>query len=168
MSRYTITLTADVSDRGEVTIRQLQVASPDGLAGLPAVDTRSLAAAAGAAADVLTAAWPSPGRGPGGGAAGKKPAARASAPRASAGPAAGRNPARRSTTRRAAGSNDNGSRPYRRKPADLATVLETIQSPTQVARHYGVPRHTAQGWIKSHRQQASSAAPASPSRRRRQ
>ena len=167
MSRYTITLTADVSDRGEVTIRQLQVASPDGLAGLPPVDTGSLAAAAGAAADVLTAAWLARGRSPGG-AAGKKAAARASAPRASAGPAAGRNTARRSATRRAAGSSDNGSRPYRRRPADLETVLETTQSPTQVARHYGVPRHTAQGWIKSHRQQASSTASAPPSRRRRQ
>jgi hypothetical protein len=167
MSRYTITLTADVSDRGDVTIRQLQVASADGLAGLPAVDTGSLAAAAGAAADVLAAAWPARGRVPGGGAAGRKPAARASAPPASAGPAAGRNPARRTTTS-AAGSSDNGRRPYRRKPADLEAVLETTQSATQVARHYGVPRHTAQGWIKSYRQQATSPASASPSRRRRQ
>jgi len=139
MSRYTITLTADVSDRGEVTIRQLQVASADGLAGLPEVDTGSLAAAAGAAAEVLAAAWPARGRGP----------------------------ARRSTTTPAAGSRDNGERPYRRKPADLATVLETTQSATQVARHYGVPRHTAQGWIKSYRQQASGKAPAPPGRRRR-
>jgi hypothetical protein len=139
MSRYTITLTADVSDRGGVTIRQLQVTSPDGLAGLPAVDTGSLAAAASAAADVLAAARP----------------------------ARGRSPARRSTTTPAAGSSDNGGRPYRRKPADLATVLETTQSATQVARHYGVPRHTAQGWIKSYRQQASAPAPAPPGRRRR-
>jgi transposase-like protein len=32
-------------------------------------------------------------------------------------------------------------------PADLADVYEQTQSVTAVARHYDVPRHTAQGWM---------------------
>ncbi len=40
-----------------------------------------------------------------------------------------------------------GGRAYRRMPDDLAEVYDALQSVTQVAQHYDVPRHTAQGWM---------------------
>jgi hypothetical protein len=42
---------------------------------------------------------------------------------------------------------DGAQRAYRRMPDDLATVYAESGSVTVVARHYGVPRHTAQGWV---------------------
>src|SRR5262245_55263256 len=44
-------------------------------------------------------------------------------------------------------SNVLGARAYRRMPDDLMEVFERTRSVTAVSRHYGVPRHTAQGWI---------------------
>jgi hypothetical protein len=41
----------------------------------------------------------------------------------------------------------SGARAYRRMPDDLAATYAKSGSITAVARHYGVPRHTAQGWI---------------------
>jgi hypothetical protein len=41
----------------------------------------------------------------------------------------------------------SGARAYRRMPDDLAATYAESGSVTAVARHYGVPRHTAQGWI---------------------
>lgn len=40
------------------------------------------------------------------------------------------------------------ARAYRRMPDDFAAVYEQISTPTAVAAHYGVPRHTVQGWIR--------------------
>jgi transposase-like protein len=40
-----------------------------------------------------------------------------------------------------------GGRACRRLPEDLAEVYERRQSVTVIAGHYGVPRHTAQGWM---------------------
>jgi hypothetical protein len=53
---------------------------------------------------------------------------------------------RRSTTKttRAAGT----GRAYRRMPDDFATVYHQVGSAAAVADHYGVPRHTAHGWIR--------------------
>jgi hypothetical protein len=48
-----------------------------------------------------------------------------------------------------------GARAYRRIPDDLAATYATTGSVTAVAKHYGVPRHTAQGWIGRLRRQAS-------------
>jgi hypothetical protein len=47
-------------------------------------------------------------------------------------------------------------RVYRRMPDDLAEVYAQHGTVVAVAKHYGVPRHTAQGWIG--RLRASSAA----------
>jgi hypothetical protein len=41
-----------------------------------------------------------------------------------------------------------GERAYRRAPADLVEVFEQLGGVTAVARHYGVPRHTAQSWVR--------------------
>ena len=41
-----------------------------------------------------------------------------------------------------------GARAYRRMPEDFRTVYEQTTSPSALAEHYGVPRHTAQGWIR--------------------
>ncbi|MET7402571.1 hypothetical protein ABZS66_54735 [Dactylosporangium sp. NPDC005572] len=46
-----------------------------------------------------------------------------------------------------------GGRAYRKMPDDLAEVYERTQSVTAVAQHFGVPRHTAQGWMNRLRQQ---------------
>ena len=46
-----------------------------------------------------------------------------------------------------ADSSSLGGRAYRRMPDDLAEVYDALQSVTELARHYDVPRHTAQGWM---------------------
>jgi hypothetical protein len=45
-------------------------------------------------------------------------------------------------------------RAYRRLPEDLAETFARLGSVTKVAAHYGVPRHTAQGWINRLRSKA--------------
>jgi hypothetical protein len=70
---------------------------------------------------------------------GAKKASRAVATKQAAGAA------ERQRSRKAAAV--GGARAYRRMPDDLAAVYAESGSVTAVARHYGVPRHTAQGWI---------------------
>ena len=41
-----------------------------------------------------------------------------------------------------------GGRMYRRMPEDLSAVYQQANTAAAVADHYGVPRHTAQGWIR--------------------
>lgn len=41
-----------------------------------------------------------------------------------------------------------GGRSYRRMPEDLATVYRQAGTSAAIAEHYGVPRHTAQGWLR--------------------
>jgi transposase-like protein len=43
-------------------------------------------------------------------------------------------------------------------PEDLAQVYAEIGSVTALARHYGVPRHTAQGWVGRMRSQSGDSA----------
>jgi hypothetical protein len=52
------------------------------------------------------------------------------------------------------GSHD-GRRAYRRMPDDVVEVYQASGGATALARHYGVPRHTAQGWLRRLRQQGS-------------
>ncbi|PZF97265.1 hypothetical protein C1I99_15935 [Micromonospora deserti] len=53
-------------------------------------------------------------------------------------------------------SKDKG-RAYRRSPGDLESVYQQAGSVAAVADHYNVPRHTAQGWIRTlRRRQANS------------
>ena len=49
---------------------------------------------------------------------------------------------------RAAKATGGGERAYRRAPADLVDVFGELGGVTAVARHYGVPRYTAQSWIR--------------------
>ncbi|WP_131817321.1 hypothetical protein [Nocardia salmonicida] len=48
------------------------------------------------------------------------------------------------------------SRPYRRMPDvdELRSLYEDLGTVTALAKHYGVPRHTAQGWMGRLRKQA--------------
>jgi hypothetical protein len=60
-------------------------------------------------------------------------------------------------TRTAAGkatpTTSGGERAYRRAPDDLPQAFQQAGGVTAVARHYGVPRHTAQSWVRRLRQQ---------------
>ncbi|WP_200215451.1 hypothetical protein [Micromonospora coerulea] len=47
------------------------------------------------------------------------------------------------------GASGGEGRVYRRSPADLEAVYQQAASVTAVADHYNVPRHTAQGWIRT-------------------
>jgi hypothetical protein len=58
-------------------------------------------------------------------------------------------------TRAAAGS---GGRVYRRMPDDFAAVYQQTGGAAAIAEHYDVPRHTANGWIRRLRDQATSAS----------
>jgi hypothetical protein len=49
---------------------------------------------------------------------------------------------------RAAKATGGGERAYRRAPGDLVQVFGELGGVTAVARHYGVPRYTAQSWIR--------------------
>jgi hypothetical protein len=62
---------------------------------------------------------------------------------------------RRRTAESKAGSSD--MRAYRRMPDDLAETYGTLKNITALAGHYGVPRHTAQGWMNRLRKQTASA-----------
>jgi hypothetical protein len=49
-----------------------------------------------------------------------------------------------------------GGRVYRRMPEDFTAVYQQASTPAAIADHYGVPRHTAHGWIR--RAKATNAA----------
>jgi hypothetical protein len=64
-----------------------------------------------------------------------------------------RTPAKIAATKKAAvkkatAPNTSGGRAYRRMPEDFRAVYQQTSSPAAIADHYGVPRHTAQGWIR--------------------
>jgi hypothetical protein len=63
-----------------------------------------------------------------------------------AAPARGKRPSASNDQR--AGSSEKG-RAYRRMPeaSELQTVYDKVGTVTGVAKHFGVPRHTAQGWM---------------------
>jgi hypothetical protein len=50
-----------------------------------------------------------------------------------------------------------GGRAYRRSPDDLAAVYQQAGTAAAIADHYGVPRHTAQGWIRTLRRSSTAA-----------
>jgi hypothetical protein len=54
---------------------------------------------------------------------------------------------RRRSSVTSAETSGGAQRAYRRAPDDLPEVYAQSGSVTVVARHYGVPRHTAQGWV---------------------
>jgi hypothetical protein len=53
----------------------------------------------------------------------------------------------RSRGRKANGAQATEGRAYRRMPEDIIEAFREAGSVSGVAAHYGVPRHTAQGWI---------------------
>jgi hypothetical protein len=79
---------------------------------------------------------------------GTRKAVAGSAPRPGAA-GSGRTTARTgaSAARTARAAQGNG-RAYRRTPEDIVTVFNQAPSATALARHYGVPRHTVQGWLR--------------------
>jgi hypothetical protein len=163
MSSYTITIKADdanaetkvtVDDSGgrpkvtEVSVRatsggglsaqQLSAIDPDLLlrAVAPRAATKATSSAAGrpsAAPRKATAKR-----------ATKKAAARKAGAKKATGTKATVRRAKRTT---ASASGSTGARVYRRMPDDLAATFASVGSISAVARHYGVPRHTAQGWV---------------------
>jgi hypothetical protein len=170
MSSYTITIQADdakaetkvtVDDSGgrprvtEVSVRatssaglsaeQLSSIDPDLL--LRAVAPRAAAKATSATSSASAAAPRKAGkkaaRGRAAKAGTKAAGAKATRAKATRAKAAGRRAKRTS----ASASGGTGSRIYRRTPDDLAATFASVGSISAVARHYGVPRHTAQGWI---------------------
>lgn len=56
-------------------------------------------------------------------------------------------------TARATKDGNGDMRAYRRMPEDLAQTYQELNSITALAAHYGVPRHTAQGWMNRLRKQ---------------
>jgi hypothetical protein len=54
-----------------------------------------------------------------------------------------------------AGAATRDRRAYRRMPDDVVEVYRQAGGATALARHYGVPRHTAQGWLRRLRQQGA-------------
>lgn len=171
MSSYTITITPDDASRAITTLRVdvsenaaritellVRAGTATGLAAhqLPAIDLDLLLRAIGPGASPAalrpgatvpdTQAAPeaepeSTGRG-----------------RRSAGPA--RRRAASKQTKASAGSStraeksakkstsSGGERAYRRAPEDLVQVFQEVGGVTAVARHYQVPRHTAQSWVR--------------------
>ncbi|MFS8478165.1 MAG: hypothetical protein FWJ93_04195 [Micromonosporaceae bacterium] len=54
---------------------------------------------------------------------------------------------RKATAAKATRTSTTARRAYRRMPEDIVAVFRRTGSVTATARHYGVPRHTAQGWV---------------------
>ncbi len=59
----------------------------------------------------------------------------------------------RTAASKATATTAGGDRAYRRAPDDLPQAFQQAGGVTAVARHYGVPRHTAQSWVRRLRQQ---------------
>jgi hypothetical protein len=57
-------------------------------------------------------------------------------------------PTKKATAKKAGTTVTGGGRQYRRMPADFPSVYQQTSSASALAEHYGVPRHTAQGWIR--------------------
>ena len=157
MATYTITITPEDGDgttttlrldvtRGAATLTDVHLHAGAGLSAgqLPAIDYAMLLRAVGQESGApAKAARKAAGRG--------RPAAkRAGRAPAVAEPAkATRSRVTAKKTARGAG----GGRAYRRMPDDLATVYQRVGGATAVAEHYGVPRHTVQGWLRRLRSQ---------------
>ncbi|GAA4264235.1 hypothetical protein [Dactylosporangium darangshiense] len=69
-------------------------------------------------------------------------------------------PAKKTTKPADVGGGGGGKRAYRRMPGDFAAVYRHASTSAAIADHYGVPRHTAQGWIRQFRATAVTPSPA--------
>jgi hypothetical protein len=164
MSSYTITITPDDTTRASTTLRVdvsdnaaritellVKAGAAAGLSPqqLPAVDLDLLlrAVTPGAAASISAAPAESLPEAPvarrrRGAKSAEPPAAKRSGKRTVKAASATEQPAK------AKSGKGRGERAYRRAPADLVDVFGQLGGVTAVARHYGVPRYTAQSWIR--------------------
>ena len=167
MSGYTVTITPSGGQSGPQTTIQVDTTSGaarvteltvraggSGLAPqeLPVIDLAALVAALapGSAAPALTAAPSAPVATQ----AASAPATRGRRGRKAAAEAPKKATRGRRRSAAAAEAPAKAGRAYRRMPAQeevLAAWNET-RSATQVANHFGVPRHTATGWLRRLRQ----------------
>jgi hypothetical protein len=159
MSSYTITITPDDTTRASTTVRVdvsddsariteylVRSGTPNGLVAhqLPAVDLDLLLRAVlptgkGVRASVTPAAEEAPRR--------RSTARGRRGTKATASKA--QSPAKAAkATRTAKKAASGGERAYRRAPDDLVQVFTDLGGVTAVARHYDVPRHTAQSWVR--------------------
>jgi hypothetical protein len=174
VTSYTVTITPDDSSGttttlrldvagGQVRLTDLHLHAGTGLSTgqLPAIDfglllqavnpgtARTIEAAADSVEEVPAAAAMAP----------RRRAVRKAAKAARGGRRPGRSAekatAGRGRAKKAAAATGSGDRDraYRRMPDDLAEVYQRIGSPTAVAQHYQVPRHTVHGWLRRLRQQ---------------
>jgi hypothetical protein len=153
MTSYTVTITPEDGDgatttlrldviRGVATLTDMHLHAGAGLSAgpLPAIDyallLRAVGQETGAPAKVAAAAK-----------AARQPAKRArrAAPAAAQPPKATR---AKVAVKKAARAGGGERRAYRRMPEDLAGVYKRTGGATAVAEHYGVPRHTVQGWLR--------------------
>jgi hypothetical protein len=137
----------------EMTVRAVEGAGLPG-ARLPAVDVELLLRAILPPEAAEAAAEPEP-RGRAGRAARITPGrAKRAAPEAReakrTAPAARRAAAKAA---KAAKAGEGDIRAYRRMPDDVVNTYAQLHSITALAAHYGVPRHTAQGWMNRLRKQ---------------
>lgn len=170
MSAYTITITPDNGEHASTTVRvdvdaaaaritelTIRAGEGGGLSArqLPAVDLELLMRAI-APATLGTALAPSTTDGvsddaPAPASRPRRGRAKATAPRAreavkaTTGGRRGRRAKATADGGRAA--KRTGQRAYRRMPDDVVDVFRDSGSVTALAAHYGVPRHTAQGWV---------------------
>jgi Homeodomain-like domain len=156
MTSYTITITPEDAEgattilrldmtRGVATLTDMHLHGRAGLSAgqLPAIDYALLLRAVGqetTAPAKAAAAGKAAGRG-------VQPARRArrAAPTAAQPVKTTR---ARVAVKKAAQKRGGEGRAYRRMPEDLAAVYSRIGGATAVAEHYGVPRHTVQGWLR--------------------
>ena len=157
MTSYTITITPEDTEGATTTLRldvtrsvatltDMHLHAGAGLSPgqLPTIDYALLLRAVGqetsAPAKAAAAAK----------AAGRSPQAAKRARRAA--PPAAQQPAKatraRVATKKAARTGGGEARAYRRMPQDLAAVYKRVAGATAIAEHYGVPRHTVQGWLR--------------------
>jgi hypothetical protein len=156
MTSYTITITPDDAKRSTTTLRldmirgvatltDMHLHAGTGLSAgkLPAIDYALLLRAVGQETTTparAAAAGKAAGRGP-------QPTKRDRR----AAPAAAQ-PAKATragiAVKKAARTGGGEGRAYRRMPEDLAAVYKRIGGAAAVAAHYGVPRHSVQGWLR--------------------
>jgi hypothetical protein len=169
MSSYTITITPDDTTRASTTLRVdvsdnaaritellVRAGAAAGLSPqqLPAVDLdlllravtpatpTSITATAAQAGEVES---PAPRRRRSGTPAEPATTAKRTGRRAAKTATGGEPPAKSKGGAKAGG---RGERAYRRAPADLVEVYGQLGGVTAVARHYQVPRYTAQSWVR--------------------
>jgi hypothetical protein len=168
MSSYTITITPDDTTRASTTVRVdvtddaaritellVKAGGSNGLAAhqLPAVDLDLLLRAI-QPADVpagprgsrrsVNAAQSTPEKSTSRRTTRGRRGAKATTGKAGEAPAKAAKATRTAAKKAASG----GERAYRRAPGDLVKVFSDLGGVTAVAKHYGVPRHTAQSWVR--------------------